>query len=268
MAEYRRVTRQCADDDWAQCHTHAEVLKRHGSTVLLKQFLKQKPNTWYSGDAPRERRRNLRPGQPAPGKRVIGQVKVTGFRAWVWHDDASVYDIEDDFAGFDLHWMIAYGNRRQGDQSDLQSKRQALLHDPDDTWRPGEDDYADLLGEHDEGFTERNMTAIRHAVERAEREHNTIIDIASGEVGGQLVHEHDEDVVNGVVIEEINERWLLLAHHRHGGRILTYDDALTLVPAAYPDGVYPETVSQKFSIRGDLLTADPATHYVFYAQLP
>jgi hypothetical protein len=267
VAEYRRVTRQCAADDWSQCHTHEDVVNRYGSTDLIKQFQSQNPQTWYSGDAPRERRRDVRSGQAAPGTRVIGQLKVTGFRAWVWEDDGSVYGVQRDFAGFELHWMIAYGNRRSGHRSDLQAKRRALLEDPHDSWRPSDDDYADLLAAHDDGFTERNVEAIRRAVDRAERTQNTVIDIASGEIAGHVVHEHDEDVVEGVVIEEINERWLLLAKKRHGGRPLTFTDALALAAAAYPDGTYPDTVTHQHSIRDGLLLADPATHYVFYAEL-
>jgi hypothetical protein len=267
VAEYRRVTRQCAADDWPQCRTHEDVVDRHGGTDLIKQFLGQDPRIWYSGKAPRERRRDLRPGQPAPGTRVIGQVKVAGFRAWVWQDDGTVYDIERGFAGFELHWMIAYGNRRRGHRSDLQEKRKALLHDPHDSWRPRGDDYADLLAAHDDGFTERNVAAIRRAVERAQHEHNTVIDIAAGEVTGHVVHEHDEDVVDGVVIEETNERWLLLAKERRGGRPLTFADAQILAAAAYPDHIYPETVMQRYDIRGGLHVADPATHFVFYAEL-
>lgn len=106
MEEYRRVTRQCAADDWPGCKTHDDVLKRHGGSDLVGQFLRQEPCTWYAGDAPRERRRDVRPGQPAPSTRVIGQLKVEGFRAWVWQDDGSVYGIKRTFAGFRLHWMI------------------------------------------------------------------------------------------------------------------------------------------------------------------
>lgn len=267
MEEYRRVTRQCAVDDWPGCKTHDDVLERHGGTDLVGQFLRQEPRTWYAGDAPRERRRDVRPSQPAPSTRVIGQLKVEGFRAWVWQDDGSVYGIKRAFAGFRLHWMIAYGNRRRGHRSDLQNKRRALLEDPDDTWRPGDDDYADLLAAHDAGFTERNVKAIRRAAERAERAHNTVVDIASAELSGHVVHEHDEDLVEGVVIEELNERWVLLAKTRRGGRPLTFTDAQALAAAAYPSGIYPESVSQRYGIRGDLLVADPTTHFVFYADL-
>jgi hypothetical protein len=269
VAEYRRITRQCAADDWSRCRTHEDVLKRYGGTNNIKQFLSQDPRTWYAGENLRERRRGLKRGQKAPGTRVIGQVKVTGYRNWVWEDDGSVYDVKGAFAGFGIHWMIAHGNRRRGDgRSDLQETHKALLHDPSDTWRPGEEDYEDLLAAHDAGFTERSVAAIRKAVERAEREHNTAIDIPSGDVAGKVVHEHDEDVVDGVVIDEINERWVLLAKTRHGGRPLTYSDAEAFAAVAYPDGTYPDVVQHKYDIRDGLLVADPTTHYVFYAELP
>lgn len=195
-------------------------------------------------------------------------MKTGTHRAWVWQDDGSVYGIAKAFSGLDIHWMIAYSNRRKGDpMSDLQEKRKSLLEDPDDTWRPGDDDYADLLAEHDDGFTERNAEAIREAVERAAQELNTVIDIAS-EVEGNVVQEHDQDEVEGAVIEETSERWLLLAKKRRGGRRLTFEDAKALAAAGYPDEVFPDLVEQVHNIRGDLLTADPSTHYVFYAELP
>lgn len=268
---YRRITCQCAKDDWPQCSTHAAVLNRHGSTDILTQFLRQKPETWYIGAAPRERRRDVKSKQQAPSARVIGSFKTEGQRAWVWHDDGSVYDVPGDFPGFDLHWMIAYGNRRKGHRSDLQEKRRALLEDPHDTWRPTDADYGDLLAEHDNGFTARAVASVQSAVGRAEREHNTVIAIESTDVEGSVVHEHDhddeDDGVEGVVVAEINELWLLLSKQRKGGRQLTYQDALVIAAAAYPDGVFPDTVQESYSIRDGLLTADPTTHYVFYAEL-
>jgi len=266
MAEYRRVTRQCAEDDWKQCRTHRDVLDRHGGSDIVKQFLAQNPSRWYAGDAPRDRRRDVKSGQRAPGTRVIGSIKTEGFRAWVWADDGSVYDTEK-FAGHDLHWMIAYGNRRKGHRSDLQEKRRDLLEDPDDTWRPVDRDYEDLLAEHDAGFSARAVAAIQRAVELAEDQHNTVIDIASEDVAGHVVHEHDEDRIQGVVIAETNERWLLLAKLRTGGRPLTFGDAQALAASAYPADVFPEVVSKAYKIRGNLLLADPATHYIFYAEL-
>lgn len=268
MATYRRVTRQCSKADWPQCRVHDDVAQRHGSTDLFKQFLRQDPRTWYTKKALRERRRDVVAGRAAPSTRPIGSVKTEGFRAWVWRDDGSVYDIQAGFTGCELHWMIAYGNRRVGDnRSDMQVTHAALLEDPDDCWRPSDDDYADLLVEHDEGFTERAVTAIQHAVEYAEQHHNTVVDINSDDVGGHVVHEHDEDLVCGLVVEEINERWVLLAKTRTGGRALTYVDSQTLAATAYPDGVFPEVVQQRHTIRGGLLVADPKSHYVFYAEL-
>lgn len=268
MADYRRVTQQCARDDW-RCHTHEDVVASGGATDLLKQFFSQTPATWYAGDAPRDRRRNVKSRQKAPGTRVIGSLKVEGFRAWVWADDGSVFDIEGSFSGFDLHWMIAYGNRRQGHRSDLQEKRKSLLQDPEDTWRPTETDYESLLEDHDDGFTDRAVKAIKQAVDEASRHHNVVVEIVSDDIGGHVVHEHDEDVddVDGMVVEEINERWLLLAKQRSNGRRLTYEDALALAPHGYPANIYPELVSARHDIRDGLLMADPATHYVFYAEL-
>jgi len=160
-------------------------------------------------------------------------------------------------------------NRREGHRSDLQVKRRALLEDPDDTWRPTDADYEDLLSEHDNGFTDRAVASVRFAVERAEHQHNTVIDIKSTDIEGSAVHEHDheDDDIEGVVVAEINELWLLLSKQRKGGRLLTYGDALVIAAAAYSDGVYPDTVQEPYTIRGDLLTADPKTHYVFYAEL-
>lgn len=267
VAVYRRVTRQCAKDDWPQCQCHDDVARRYAGRDLYEQFQKQDPQTWYTGDAPRDRRRDLRPRQKAPGKRVIGSLKTQGYRGWVWHDDGSMYDVAADFSGFDLHWMIAHGNRRRGDRSDLQTKRLSLLHDPDDTWRPQDSDYEELLAEHDDGFTERAIAAVQAAVDRAERQHNTVIPIRPGEVEGSVVHEHDEDEIDGVVVEEINERWLLLSKQRTGGRPLTFTDALAIATGAYPKGVYPAVVRERHSIRGGLLTADPEHFHVFYAEL-
>jgi hypothetical protein len=268
-AVYRRVTRQCAKDDWPHCRTHAEVAKRHGTTELFKKFLSSDPETWYIGDAVRERRRDVKKKQKAPSARVIGGLKTETHRAWAWHDDGSVYGITAGFPGFELHWMIAYGNRREGHRSDLQLKRQDLLEDPDDNWRPSDADYEELLGEHDRGFTERAVAAVTAAVESAGQQHNTVIDIESPELEGDVLqeHEHDEpdDTVEGAVIAEINELWVLLAKERAGGRALTYTDALTIAGQAYPDGVYPVTVQEPHSIRGGLLNANPSTHYVFYS---
>lgn len=60
---------------------------------------------------------------------------------------------------------------------------------------------------------------------------------------------------------------MLLAKTRRGGRPLTFTDAQVLAAAAYPSGIYPESVSQRYGIRRDLLVADPTTHFVFYADL-
>lgn len=268
MAEYRRVTKQCAKDDWSKASTHSEVLAAHGNENILQQFFAQQSDTWYSQDALRERRRGLAKGQASPGTRPIGSLKVSGFRAWVWHDDGSVYEVDTDFPEYDLHWIIAYGNRRKDDRSDLQSKRQDLLHDPDDSWRPVDADYAELLAEHDDAFTAQSADAIRAAVERAEGEHNTVIEIGPSEIQGSVVHEYDADIVQGVVVEEINERWVLLDKFRRGGRVLTFADAELLSVAGFPKEVDPVLVSQEHIIRGGLLYADPETHYIFYAELP
>jgi hypothetical protein len=268
MGEYRRVTRQCASDDWTKAKTHEDVLAAHGGENIVKQFLSQNPATWYTQDALRDRTRDRPKGQPAPGSRPIGNVKVEGFRAWVWHDDGSVYDVDGAFPEYDIHWMIAYGNRRVDHRSDLQEKRVSLLHDPEDSWRPTDADYEDLLAAHDAAFTELAKQAIAQAAERAEAEHNTVVPITASELQGAVVHEHEEDLVQGVVVAEINERWLLLDKHRSGGRPLLYGDAEALSVAAFPEDAYPAVVSQPHSIRDGLLNADPDTHYIFYYEYP
>jgi hypothetical protein len=270
--EYRRVTRQCAKDDFSSCKVHDDVFAKHGSKNLLKQFLSQDPATWYVKDALRERRRDVKGGQVSPGTRPIGSLKVSGFRAWVWLDDGSVYDVTKSFSGAEVHWMIAHGNRRKGHRSDLQEKRVALLQDPEDGWRPTTDDYADLLADHDDGFTERVLASVQDAMERAADEHNTVIVIEDAEVQGAVVHEHDEDEpveddVKGVVVHEIDEVWLMLDKTRTGGRPLEYLDALTIAALSFPDGVEPEVIEAAYDIRDGLYAADPETHHVFYAHL-
>lgn len=265
-ATYRRVTRKCAKDDWG-CRTHTDVLANGSRTDLLKQFLKQTPETWFTKEARRDRARSLKPRQPRPGPRIIGSTKTEGFRAWVWEDDGSVYDVTGSFPGFKLYWMIAYGNRRRGDRSDLQEKRKALLQDPHDTWRPVDLDYADLVDEVDRDFGHRAQAAIKEAVRTARQQHNALIPIPSTDIAGNVIHEHtDVDVVEGIVVEEWNERWLLLAKMRPNGRPLTWPMARDLAAAAYPTGVIPGMVNETSPIR-DLLVANPETHFIFYHDL-
>lgn len=202
MAEYRRATLECADRDWADCRTHDDVARRHRSDNLWKQFLTDRTATWYSGDAVRDRTRDAEGQNPRPGTRVIGSLKTETHRAWVWKDDGSVYG-GTDFGDTEIHWMIAYGNRRQGQGSDLQERCKSLLLDPYDSWRPGDDDYKALLAAHDDGFSSRAVDAVRAAIDAAERQHNSVITIASDDLGGSVIRERDADVVDGVVIVEI-----------------------------------------------------------------
>ena len=264
MAEYRRVTAACAKRDGDGCRTHVDVMERHGSSDLFKQFVGQQTSTWYAGEAVRDRSRDAEGQARRPGPRLIGSFKVDGYRAWVWKDDGSVFGL-DNFDGFHLNWMIAFGNRRRDDRSDLQEKCKHLLLDPEDSWRPDLDDYKSLLEEHDQGFTERAVRAVSAALAKAGAEHNTIVPISSPEIGGNVVHEHDEDpAVAGRVIVEINEIWIILDQNRPDGRFLRYEDALLIASASVADDVELEPLFDSWPIRGDLYRTDPAKEWIFY----
>jgi hypothetical protein len=266
MAEYRRVTLECADRDWADCRTHDEVAQRHRSDHIWKQFLTGQPATWYAGDAVRDRTRDAENQNPRPGTRLIGSLKTETHRAWVWEDDGSVYDTTA-FGDAEIHWMIAYGNRRRGQRSDLQEHCKSLLLDPYDSWRSGDDDYKALLAAHDDNFSNRAVSAVRAAIDEAERHHNTVVSITSDDLEGSVIREHDADVVDGVVIVEIGELWVIFKKQRPNGRYLTYDDAVLIAGVAAPDGVDLEVAYEEERIRDGLYLTDPGAEWVLYAEL-
>ena len=266
--EYRRVTLECAGRDWAGCRRHDDVIRLHAGEDLIRQFERQNTATWYTQAALRERTRDAPARGPRPGTRPIGQCKVTGFRSWIWKDDGSVFDL-DGFDEADINWMIAYGNRRRGDRSDLQVSHAFVLHDPEDSWRPVKDDYVELLHVHNSGFTDRAANAVAAAIEEAEMAHNTVVPIVSPELDGTVIQEHDhEEDLEGVVIVEINELWVILKNTRPNGRFMTYEDAITIAGLAFPEGVEPQIAFEDEQIRGGLYSTDPATEWVIYGELP
>jgi hypothetical protein len=176
VGEYRRVTRACAKRDW-NATGHDEVLARHGGNHLLGRFLNDHSLDHCHAGANRLDRARDRPrGAPAAGPHVLGNFHVkapAARRAWLWRDTG---ELDPAASQLKIDWMVAEGPRRQGHHSDLQLSHADILYDPDDTWLPTAEDYADLADKHEKEWIQRARQAVVRAAHEAQAHRPAILD--------------------------------------------------------------------------------------------
>jgi hypothetical protein len=280
MTLYRRVTRACAKRDWSPATSHDEVLSRHRANHVLLRFLDTRTplDYCYPVGTRMDRSRDCR----SPGPHILGNFHIkapAARRAWLWRDTGELDPIGSETT---IDWMVAEGARRSGEASDLQNSHADLLCDPDDGWLPSQEDYDDLVEAHDAGWLLRAQDAVTATVKQAEANRNELIPVAIESAtahltqGEAVVVEADppaeaEDAavadVSAMVFEDYSERWFIVERLRSDKSLITYEEAVALAAAAFPD-IDDDDIQELFeetSILDDRFIIRPAIHYAWCA---
>ncbi|MGH2904223.1 MAG: hypothetical protein ACRDK7_11680 [Solirubrobacteraceae bacterium] len=165
-----------------------------------------------------------------PGPHVLGNFHIrapAARRAWLWRDTGELASIPGQPQ---VDWMVAEGPRRQGHPSDLQVSHADILHDPDDTWLPTEEDYADLAAQHEAEWVQRARQAVVAAVDEAQAHRGELIAVDIDKVSASVA----QDIgVSVTVIEEYAERWIIVDRLDTNRQPVEYRTAYALADAAF-----------------------------------
>ncbi len=264
MQEYRRITRACAARDW-NARTHNEVLARQWGNHLLGRFLNDESLDYcYAGANLLDRARDRPRGARGAGPHALGNFHVkapSARRAWLWRDTG---ELDQAASLLKIDWMVAEGPRRGGHHTDLQLSHADILHDPDDTWLPTGEDYADLADKHDAGWIERAREAVALAVREAQARRGELIAVDIDKVSASVAQDFGVSIT---VMEEYAERWVIIDRLDTGRQPVDHETAYTLADAAF-DGIKDddiEEVFEKTEILGGRHVIEPGHAYAWCA---
>lgn len=264
MQDFRRITCACAKRDWSSA-AHDEVVLRHGANRLLRRFLNDDSLDYcYAGANRLDRARDRPRGARAPGPHILGNFHIkapAARRAWLWRDTG---ELEAAAHLLKIDWMIAEGPRRRGDRTDLQVSHADILHDPDDTWLPSEDDYVAVMAELDKRWIQHACEAVTLAVHEAQERRGELIEVDIDRVSAAVAQDFGVSIT---VVEEYAERWIVIDRLDIDRQPVDDRTALAMAEAAFAD-VRTEDVQEIFE-RTEILDGryviDPGRVYAWCA---